>query len=50
MAGRAGLAIDLEAALGRRPVEGAEDAPERPVLGGRLWRLLGPAGRAEDKA
>ena len=50
MAGNAPLAIDLEAALGRGPVEGAEDALERPVPGGRFQCLRRPAGRAEDKA
>ncbi len=48
MAGSTPLAVDLQAALGRRPVEGAEDALERPVLGGR--RLRRPAGRAGGKA
>ena len=32
MAGRADLLVDLKAALQRRPVVGAEDAVERPLL------------------
>lgn len=50
MAGRTRLAVDLQAALGRGPVEGAEDALERPVPGGRFQRLRRPAGRAGGKA
>ena len=44
VAGGADLLVDLEAALQRGPVVGAEDAVERPFLTRRRWRLLGGAG------
>ena len=40
MAVAADLLIDLEAALGRGPVEGTERAVEAPALLGRLHRLM----------
>src|SRR5205807_8763428 len=46
VARRADLFVDLEAALQRGAIVGAEDAVEGPVLGGQC-RLLGGERRAE---